>query len=342
MNFRIAIFAGLLVLQGCESLGPADGPYRLEHRIPPVVETEPVASSRDAADDPAIWVNPDHPEASLIVGTDKQSGLYVYELDGSERQYLPLGYTNNVDLRTAPWGNKDFTLVAAGRRFPSQLLLLTLDHESGELRLLERHTVELREPYGICMYLDADQRPYVFLTSTEGRVAQYSVDPDFGIEEVRRFRFGSKVEGCVADDDDGLLYIGEEGRGIWRMPAGAEDSDHRILLDSVLGRHLTADVEGLAIYYGPRKLLIASSQGNNSFAIYDTATTEHLLSFHITGSKQVDDVSETDGLDVTAVSLPGYPDGILVVQDGYNLNPTENQNFKIVSWSDVLQVIETL
>jgi 3-phytase len=80
--------ASLLVLQGCESLGPSDGPYRLKHRIPPVVETVPVASTRDAADDPAIWVHPDNPEQSLIVGTDKQSGLYVYALDGSERQYL--------------------------------------------------------------------------------------------------------------------------------------------------------------------------------------------------------------------------------------------------------------
>jgi 3-phytase len=146
----------------------------------------------------------------------------------------------------------------------------------------------------------------------------------------------------VADDDEGLLYIGEEGRGIWRMSAGPEDSIDRQLMDTVIGRNLTADVEGLAIYYGPRKLLVASSQGNNSFAVYDTAPWEHLLSFHITGNSQVDDVSETDGLDVTGVSLPGFPQGILVVQDGYNMNPFENQNFKIVSWGDVLQIIENL
>jgi 3-phytase len=155
------------------------------------------------------------------------------------RQYLPLGYTNNVDLRTAPWGNKDLTLVAAGGRYPSELLLLAIDHESGELRLLERHKVQLREPYGICMYLDANRRPYVFLNSTEGTVAQYSVDPDFGIAELRRFRFRTKVEGCVADDDEGLLYIGEEGRGIWRMSAGPEDSIDRQLMDTVTSCRFT-------------------------------------------------------------------------------------------------------
>jgi 3-phytase len=54
----------------------------------------------------------------------------------------------------------------------------------------------------------------------------------------------------------------------------------------------------------------------------------------------VDDVSDTDGVEVTAVSLPGYPQGLLVVQDGYNRKPSANQNFKLVSWGDVLKVID--
>jgi 3-phytase len=94
------------------------------------------------------------------------------------------------------------------------------------------------------------------------------------------------------------------------------------------------------LYHGPRKLLIASSQGNNSFAVYDLSTSEHLLSFHVAGDAVVDDVSDTDGVEVTAVSLPGYPQGILVVQDGSNTKPSANQNFKIVSWGDVLEIIE--
>ena len=154
MTFRWLLIAGMLALQGCTVIDHINNPYYLENRVLPVVETVPVASTEDAADDPAIWINPDNPEASLIIGTDKQSGLYVYGLDGSERQYLKLGFTNNVDLRTAPWGESELTLVATGRRHPSQLLLLALDHQSGELRLLSRNPVELREPYGICMYLD--------------------------------------------------------------------------------------------------------------------------------------------------------------------------------------------
>jgi len=344
-NMSQIVFAGviscsLLVLTACSGQITSSAHYRSLHPVAATVETDPVHSRSDAADDPAIWINPDDPGGSLIVATDKQSGLLVYGLDGSERQYLPVGKTNNVDLRTGSWGVDDQTLVAASSRFPSELLLLTLDHDSGELQLRKRHKVRLRQPYGICLYQDVDQQPYVFLNSTEGTVVQYAVDREYDIDEVRRFRLESQPEGCVADDDEGIVYIGEEARGIWRMSARPEDPLKRELLDRVGGGHLFADVEGLALYDGPRKLLIASSQGNNSFAIYDTAASKHLVSFRIAGEGRVDRVSDTDGIEVTPVSLPGYPDGILVVQDGYNTFPDANQNFKIVSWSEVLRMFD--
>src|SRR5215217_5343493 len=63
------------------------------------VETEPVQSAHDAADDPAIWVHPTDPARSLIIGTDKKQGLDVYDLGGKRVQTLPDGRMNNVDLR---------------------------------------------------------------------------------------------------------------------------------------------------------------------------------------------------------------------------------------------------
>ena len=62
------------------------------------VETEPVPSGGDAADDPAIWVHPSDPAESTIIGTDKQGGLVVYDLAGKQLQYLPDGKMDNVDL----------------------------------------------------------------------------------------------------------------------------------------------------------------------------------------------------------------------------------------------------
>ena len=46
------------------------------------VATEPVPSAGDAADDPAIWIHPDDPARSLVIGTDKKGGLEAYSLDG--------------------------------------------------------------------------------------------------------------------------------------------------------------------------------------------------------------------------------------------------------------------
>src|SRR5690606_39134089 len=64
--------------------------------VRPVLETEIAASYGDAADDPAIWVHPDDPEKSLVIGTDKKLGLYVFDLEGRTLQTVPDGRMNNV------------------------------------------------------------------------------------------------------------------------------------------------------------------------------------------------------------------------------------------------------
>ena len=66
-------------------------------------ETTPVGTSNaDAADDPAIWRNATDPLQSLIVGTDKKAGIYVYGLDGRVRDFLDAGRVNNCLLYTSP------------------------------------------------------------------------------------------------------------------------------------------------------------------------------------------------------------------------------------------------
>ena len=54
----------------------------------------------------------------------------------------------------------------------------------------------------------------------------------------------------------------------------------------------------------------------------------------------VDGAEETDGIDLVAAPVGAdYPAGLLVVQDGYNYDAAGariNQNFKLVSWADVL------
>src|SRR4051794_4370388 len=70
--------------------------------VPALVETDPVAGEKDAADDMAIWVNPSNRAESLVIGTDKAAdALEVYDLAGTRLQRIPdrNGSVNNVDLR---------------------------------------------------------------------------------------------------------------------------------------------------------------------------------------------------------------------------------------------------
>src|SRR5438093_6033834 len=62
-------------------------------------QTAPVPHKKDAADDPAVWIHPEKPELSLILGTDKQGGLHSYNMDGSPRELVADGAKpNNVDV----------------------------------------------------------------------------------------------------------------------------------------------------------------------------------------------------------------------------------------------------
>ena len=52
----------------------------------------------------------------------------------------------------------------------------------------------------------------------DGRFQQYRitrVDGRFGAVLARSWRLASQPEGCVADERTGLLFMGEEKRGLW-------------------------------------------------------------------------------------------------------------------------------
>ena len=63
-------------------------------------ETEPVGAAGDAADDMAFWVHPGDPSKSVVIGTDKEGALEVYDLSGQRLQAIdPTTRPGNVDLR---------------------------------------------------------------------------------------------------------------------------------------------------------------------------------------------------------------------------------------------------
>lgn len=314
--------------------------------VPAVIETAPVPNSGDAADDPAIWVHPTDPALSTIIGTDKLGGLAVYDLNGQQLQYVGGRKINNVDLRYRfPLNGASITLVAGSSPSDDSIALFRVDPTT---RLLENVAARLLPSAlpveaGACMYHSPiSNKFYVILNDlTKGDVEQWELfDNGAGAVDaklVRTFTVGYQTEGCVVDDELSALYIASEEIGIWKYGAEPDAGSNRLLIDAVGAGRLTADVEGLTIYYTSNGggYLIASSQGSNQFIVYQRGgTNNYVTTFGIEANPLVDKVAHTDGIDVINVPLgPAFPFGLFVAQDDYN--DGANQNFKLVPWESI-------
>jgi 3-phytase len=322
--------------QGMAALG--DPPKAVPARGETVVDRDPEVD----ADDPALWADRADPSRALMFGTDKSDGLYVHDLDGAMRQFLPSGALNNVDLRTGFRAQgREQVLVAASSDVPGKWGL--------HLYLMDPATLETRpygflptayEPYGFCMGRRGAEFHLVANTKA-GTVHQYRVTagetgPAFGPE--RRLTLGSQLEGCVVDDETDTLYVGEEDVGFWSFDFDPAGSDQPTLIARVDGERLRDDVEGLTIIRdGDAKYLFASSQGDSTFAVYrmGSGLPAYVGRFAVVASDGVDEVTETDGVDAWSGPIGRFPEGMLAMHDTDDAPHPGQQNYKFVDWRDV-------
>lgn len=336
---RAATVASIaLLLGGCATVQPPGGVTTFD--VPATAQTAPVGTANDdAADDPAIWINRRTPAKSLIVATDKKAGLNVYALNGALMSSFAAGRVNNVDLRQV---GKRIIVAASDRNDPAngKIALFELDPRAARLVPLAILPVGAGEGYGICLWQPQRGPLTAFLVMKEGDIFQVELTLGTGMpagQVVRRMKLATQSEGCVADDRTGQLYVAEEDVGIWRFSARKGDAIVPVPVAKVDGQRLVADVEGLAIAASGTTggYLIASSQGDNAYALYRLPDLSYAGRFRIATNGAVGATSETDGIEVTTVSLPGYPAGLMIAQDGDNAPAA--QNFKLVRWADVLR-----
>jgi len=302
-----------------------------------VGETQAVASADDAADDPAIWRNARNPVASLIVATDKKAGLNVYSLDGTLRSSFPAGRVNNVDLRTV--GGR--IIVAASDRndvAQGKLALFELDPVTARLRELGRPVAGKGEAYGLCLWQSRTGPLNAFVVFKDGMIAQLEITPGAtAATVVRTMKLDTQSEGCVVDDRTGTLYVAEEDVGIWRFGAAKTASVTPVSVAKVDGARLFADVEGLAIAVEARNggYLVASSQGDSAYALWRLPDLRYAGRVRIVPNGAIGGTSDTDGIEVSTASFPGFRGGMMIAQDGDNA--PRAQNFKLVRWADVMR-----
>jgi 3-phytase len=315
-------------------------------------ETVAVATrAADAADDPEIWVDANDPTRAVIFGTDKQAGLYYYDLNGKVLGFIPDGRLNNVDLRDGfptPQGAR--VLVLASDRGRMGAAFYQMDPATLTVTPWGVAPLDLSEPYGACMGKRGDDFIAV-VNSTDGAVRQLKVraKDDGSIDAVveRQLKIASQVEGCVIDDVKGELYIGEEAKGVWRFPLDPSTTEGT-LIATAPSEMLQPDVEGLTLLRETAATyLIVSSQGDSAFAVWrvDGDTPEYKGRFSPVAANGVDAVTGTDGVAATGMAVGAFAEGIVIMQDDVDIDgetgsaTRERQNFKWVDWRAVKQAL---
>ena len=333
---------------------------KVDAKVHPLFETDPVRSKdgEDAADDPAFWYNHINPDSSLVFGTNKKGGIYAYNLKGHEVAYYEIGLINNIDIRKqVSVGGRTLDLLGGSNRTDNSVILfeITLDGKLQPL-LNENHRFDfsdIDEVYGFCLYRKDDQA-FAVVNGKNGRIRVLLIterEKQILLEPYLQWDLDTQPEGMVADDQNNMLYVGEEENGIWKVTIQA-DAQLEIIPSSqkINNPDIEYDIEGLALYKDPsgdpsKGFLLASIQGSFSYAIFDrSGDNQYLMNFTIDSNDMIDRVEETDGLEIYSESLNElFPYGLLIVQDGFNFqnDQMENQNFKLVSLEQVLKLLKT-
>ena len=292
---------------------------------------------------------------------------------------------NNVDLQYGfTLGGQKVDIAVASDRNNDKLAIFKINPNSTNGNFLENitdssaatifqsvpfapsYSASSKSSYGLGLYRSQITNDYYVFTSRRqtGDVVQLKLvdkgNGKIGYEVVRSFTIPSpttagasaQTEGMVADQETGFLYIGQEDVGIWKFDAEPNGGSTGKLIEKVKaegGKNLTNDVEGLTIYYGKNGTgyLLASSQGDNTFAAYTREGNNDFLGrFGVGNNGGIDSVQESDGADVINLPLgPNFPYGVFITQDGANDPATivsgENisSNFKLVPWENIVATL---
>jgi 3-phytase len=284
-----------------------------------------------------ILENFNNPESSLIISSDKKYGIIVYDLKGFKLYDYEVGRINNVDILPSRSFQNKYIVAGTNRTYNS--IDIYLFNSKGELEnlILRKEIPSLKDVYGVTFYRD-DFNTYLFISDKKGNVEQWSYNNDEVNSEiifVRKLKFSSLVEGLVADESKGKIYIGQERKGIWELNAFPSfDSQKKLIFKK--SKNFNPDFEGLALRDdgNGEGCLIASVQGSNGYLIIDRKSLDAKIFFRIIDGDKIDGTTETDGIDVTSIKTSKFPNGFFIAQD--DDNDGLNQNFKLVDWNKII------
>jgi 3-phytase len=359
-TIALMLVVGLAACGTEEEDSPSESPESTagSGALTPVVVTEKTAVDTD---DPAIWINPDDPAKSLIVGTDKGGSIYVFDLNGKiipEKTVTGMGRINNVDIAYGfEIGGEAIDIALATDRNENKIRAFRLPDmtpvDNGGIEAFEGETPELRRPMGLAIYTRPSDHAFFAIVSRKtgpsgAYLWQYRIEDDGNgaIKATKVREFGSfseltkldegetkmtEIDAIAVDDALGYVYYSDEWGGVKKYHADPDAPDADVEL-AVFGTDgFTEDREGISIYEiddGTGYILVSDQQAN-AFRIFKREGEPGDPHNH--GLVKVVKVStnESDGSDVTSAVLDDrFPSGLFVAM-------SDNQTFQYYSWDDI-------
>ncbi len=312
--------------------------------IKPAVVTEKVIFDTD---DPAIWINTEDINKSLVIGTDKENGggLYAFDLEGKiKNKVLGLQRPNNVDIAYGLLlNNKTTDLAVTTERGVNMLRFFSLPGltalDGGGLAVFENEKDRL--PMGVAIYKNpANNISYVIVGRksgpSEGYLWQYKLLDDGGkvaMQLVRKFgKYSGKkeIESIAVDNELGYVYYSDEQVGVRKYYADPGKGDQELAL---FGQgDFKEDNEGISIYKSGNGTgyILVSDQSANSFNVYPREGDKSGVHMHTRIAVVPMSTNQSDGSDVTAVSLPGFNGGLFVAM-------SDDKTFQYYRWKDIAE-----
>lgn len=146
----------------------------------------------------------------------------------------------------------------------------------------------------VCLYRDADQNLQLFVVGEEGRGEHWLVGHDDQLlataKPLRQLSLPPSAKFCAVDDQNGDLFVNEEGIGVWRYPAAAETDPVRDIIALVAPHGPLGSADGLAAENGT-VLIVDGDNAQLRRYQRDHAQWQALPSLALTDSQQPEQIS---------------------------------------------------
>ena len=368
IHFALSVLI-VLMLQGCTSHdGGGEGPHKqtvegddgvyveILTPVKPVLATEKVVADTD---DPAVWIHPEDPSKSLILGPDKgedddgiDGGLYVFDLSGKivkKEDILVTDRPNNVDVEYGfKLGDETIDIAILTLRDARKIRVYKLPElepiDNGGFPVFEGEAEIDRRVMGVGIYKrQSDDAMYAILSRKEGPSGTYlwqyqledAGDGSVSIRKVRDFGLWSghpgEIEAITVDDELGYVYCSDELLAIRKYHADPDhpEADQELAIFGI--GNFMSDREGISIYDVDDKTgyILVSDQQSDRFQVFRREGEPDDPHLHTRIKIVKMSTSASDGSESISIRLnENFPNGLFIAM-------SNDRTFQLYSWSDI-------